>query len=72
MEAAIKLSYCAVVRVSCAGSDAAIAVVSASGTTPLPSGSDQSATNSVDHRLETVVRAELLIHMVQVIAKGLR
>ena len=70
--AAIKLSYCAVVRVSRAGFDAAIAVVSASGTTPLPSDSDQSATNSVDHRLEPVVRAELLIHMVEVIANGLR
>ena len=36
------------------------------------SGSDQSATNGVYHRLETVVGAELLIHMVEVIAKGLR
>lgn len=38
----------------------------------VPSASDQSATNGVDHRFETVVRAELLIHVVEVIAKGLR
>ena len=67
----MKLSYCGAVRVSCAGSDSAIAV-SASRTTLPPSGSDQSATNSVDHCLETVVRTKLLIHVVQVIAKGLR
>ena len=37
-----------------------------------PTGSDQPATNGMDHRLEAVVRAELLIDVVQVIAKGLR
>ena len=31
--------------------------------------SDQSTTNRVDHRLEAVVRAELLIHVVEMIAK---
>ena len=56
----------------CAGSGSAIAVVPSSATSLPPSGSDQSAANSVDHRLEAVVRAELLIHMVKVIAKGLR
>ena len=37
-----------------------------------PSGSDQSTTDRVDHRLETVVGAELLVHVVEVIAKRLR
>lgn len=33
--------------------------------------SDQSTTDCVDHRLEAIMRAELLIHVVEVIAKGL-
>jgi len=68
----MKLSYCGAVRVSCAGFGSAIAVVPSSATCLPPRGSNQSAANSVDHRLEPVVRAELLIHMVQVIAKSLR
>lgn len=36
------------------------------------SESDQAASDRVDHSLEAVVRAELLIHVVQMIAKGLR
>ena len=61
----MKRSYCGAVRVSCAGSDSTVVVVSSSATSLPTSGSDQSATNSVDHRLEAVVRAELLIHVVQ-------
>ena len=68
----MKPSSRAAVCVSYAGSDCATAVVSSSATTQPTIGSDQSATNRVYHGLETVVRAELLIHVVQVIAKGLR
>ena len=59
----MKLLYRRVVRVSCAGSGSTTVVVSSSAT-GVPRGSDQSATNSVDHCLETVVGAELLIHVI--------
>ena len=58
-------------RVMC-GLRLPIAVGSSSATSLPPSGSDQSATNRVYHRLETVVGAELLVHVVEVIAKRLR
>src|SRR5688572_1277136 len=35
-------------------------------------GSDQTTTNRVNHRLQAVVRAELLVHVVEMVAQGLR